>query len=1558
MAARVDINRAGSRDLQLLPGIGKRLAARIVEYRQRHGDFATFEDLSAVPGVTEKVVGALRDHATVDQPAHQEANGLVLRVRLIPEGEREADLTGYGVRASFERREPGLDGEHLLVPTIEFTIASQGNIATFRLPPKDQIGAFLTLQATAPDGRVLASRKDQVSNLDDETSLSVDPVSYDGPVATTDPAFGRPRRLRGRVIDSKGAVEIGRRQVVLWGVRKGDANQESYFPLVAVETDLSGYFSGQYPVGDFSKARGTVALGAGEVATVPITLDKGALPEVVLLVVDLPEQKSEEGNCSCDGGETVRRDPDARDLTNPDGIFSADLGGGRCVDFTKPDRTLEEYSYSYAVRTTEPQIRGLTLDDEPTVPVAAILERLRPFGGGVSLGDMSIETAGGAANSGLMPVAKLGTLGRQTVNAKLARALLADPNSVSLVKLGDAVHLSAHRNILDLLERLAPREPGRNALDGRNPVDWDDDPTIYQAVTIAHGHLLRFKQEWVADGYSLGDLLYSLPLAPAQRKMIAIVDWERREEAARTEFSTAAEQLAASLNRERDITDIVTGTVTQSASGGSSASSSAFGGGLGVGAVLGPVGALIGVGGGTSSANSSSWERASRSSSAYALNQLRDRTLQSAAAVRSQRSSVVQSVTQGERVSAQTELVANYNHCHAITIQYFQVLRHLLVRQRLTEVQECLFIPLLMTSFTPHKVLRWADTLRPALPPSLRIGLDALSRIESDYVDSDLPTGAYADEQLDEVDGELFLRFQLVRPKDVNDTYHEPNWGWLSTLLGINPKEWYDTHLQDQAQKDRVFLERLGPRIAQRFVDHLQLHAVTDTAEIKLPVDTTLLTGFRNDLPLYASVRMGGAALPAAVRKDIKQIQISGVSGNIPNLLLGTLLPADSRVIVESGTMHYRTRHYAGTLFRDARIRNDLTNSDDVRISARVTPQELRNPRKEDREHARLLLEHLNERMEDYHHRIWAGMGEHRRYMLLDGFIAPNAGGRSVASVVDNELIGIVGNCLVMPVSRGYHLDPTFKQDDKNPVDLIEHYQPETPVDPMRIAIPTKGVYAESVMGACNSCEIKEEERFWRWEEAPIPDQLPLIQPVSTDSRRSEPGDLQPKDFPSPIIAMQSAPAAPDPTGLAQIFGLLGRSDLFRDMAGLAGTQQNAAAALQGALQTAQFFGGKAADLAMQGRMARDIDKSMRAIQGARTSGLLDDKQASQLAQSAIRGMIGESRPAGAQALTTEPEVKDLLRSQAEATAGDVTLQRNGETVQVHRPAVDGAGPFGAGSRPTTLNPGSRPAEAQAAITAFAARTTPGKWKLSRAEVAQRLSELVTDPNEVDQDSLNLCGPAVFLRFWIARDPLAVVRFAAELYETGASRIGDYEVAPDDDSLLGQDYAALKTQAGSAFCPPADWMILGALRDAENAFFDFEGRPDESVAAATTPGEVADWLRATGLYRNVRDEGNFFMTKGLDHLLNLAPTANRDIALLINAHIIDQANVVNGPKKSSEFILSAFPNHFVALASRVQPAPGDMLEMSFWTWGEPVATLRFDRDLVDDNYYGAVIADR
>lgn len=48
---RLDLNRAGVEDLQLLPGIGPALAERIVAHRSREGRFREPEDLLAVSGI-------------------------------------------------------------------------------------------------------------------------------------------------------------------------------------------------------------------------------------------------------------------------------------------------------------------------------------------------------------------------------------------------------------------------------------------------------------------------------------------------------------------------------------------------------------------------------------------------------------------------------------------------------------------------------------------------------------------------------------------------------------------------------------------------------------------------------------------------------------------------------------------------------------------------------------------------------------------------------------------------------------------------------------------------------------------------------------------------------------------------------------------------------------------------------------------------------------------------------------------------------------------------------------------------------------------------------------------------------------------------------------------------------------------------------------------------------------------------------------------------------------------------------------------------------------------
>lgn len=66
--AVVNINTATAEQFDGLPGIGAKLAARIVEYRQKNGGFKKLEDLMNVQGIGEKNFLKLKPLITIGQP--------------------------------------------------------------------------------------------------------------------------------------------------------------------------------------------------------------------------------------------------------------------------------------------------------------------------------------------------------------------------------------------------------------------------------------------------------------------------------------------------------------------------------------------------------------------------------------------------------------------------------------------------------------------------------------------------------------------------------------------------------------------------------------------------------------------------------------------------------------------------------------------------------------------------------------------------------------------------------------------------------------------------------------------------------------------------------------------------------------------------------------------------------------------------------------------------------------------------------------------------------------------------------------------------------------------------------------------------------------------------------------------------------------------------------------------------------------------------------------------------------------------------------------------------
>lgn len=1022
----------------------------------------------------------------------------------------------------------------------------------------------ITISAIAPNGSLLFKQdftiqNNETLNITNSSLTSIGNVTMPVPplvqvdlsnILTPLPLT---LRIKGKAVDLEGQRSIKNQQIILW-----ETSTEPAKVIQIAFTDNQGNFTCDVPNKEFQKVEAIVALAPSQRIPVSLKLsekteENGRIEDFIYLVLsNLPSLSEEEDDCSCH--DVTPYLPNAEELVSDQ--YAQDIGGS-CTNFTKPNRVLEEFDYYSVVRTTDPKIRAMTNTVE-NATVDNLLEGIKnPY----------INTESAKADS----------------NLDIHMSYAQFPSS----------------NLLT----------GRQEISEENSIDWDATPTTYQATTIAHGHLLHFKQRFKSAGYSLGDLLYSLPLAPGQKKQIVMYDWDRKDAAVRSEELSAEDRLTASLVRDRDISDIANGVVNEKTTGGSDVETKSKGWDVGASVSVPLPGALIGVEGGysstTTNTNSTAWQDSSRSTVMSSMQKLKDSTQQSATSVRTQRTSVIQSFDQNEHYGVTTEVVANHNHCHAVTMQYFEVLRHFAIEQDLVDVQECLFIPLQLGFFDKFKILRWKNILRNNLRIS-KIGYyrhplyRAFDVLEKYVANPNYkPEYPIADQQITEIKGEVSISFRFsippMIPQEQTQTDDTTGSTITKTIYIIDEDAWHPyvellsssgygldyirnqfSKLSESAQIN-VFYRTLVPAMVDKYLDMLKISLNVNTVnEIQLQT-TKRVRKATNNYNRAGSLSKGGKLIGndgyhvtiafhsvmsnGLTRRKIENLNFKVLSGTGKNNQdYYFVLPDLSDVNISKCLVKYETVKFQGKLLENTDIQQNL-NGDDVTFFTPCNTIELNDSAKEEWDACVLLVTHLNEFIEYYHKVLWLNMDADKRFMLLDGYnITYEKNGniehkKSLASVLENRLIGIVGNCLVMPVSRGYQLDPTFKAQLGQVVNLLDHYKPTTPIAPFRISVPTKGVFAEAVMGACNSCEKIDDTRFWKWEEHPIPDPT-AINPITAPTPQYQAQDMRAKDFAQPIVNIQNAPQVPDYKGLDAVQGVVNAP--FKDITGLDGNQRNA----------------------------------------------------------------------------------------------------------------------------------------------------------------------------------------------------------------------------------------------------------------------------------------------------------------------------------------------------------------------------------------------------------------
>ena len=202
---------------------------------------------------------------------------------------------------------------------------------------------------------------------------------------------------------------------------------------------------------------------------------------------------------------------------------------------------------------------------------------------------------------------------------------------------------------------------------------------------------------------------------------------------------------------------------------------------------------------------------------------------------------------------------------------------------------------------------------------------------------------------------------------------------------------------------------------------------------------------------------------------------------------------------------------------------------------------------------------------------------------------------------------------------------------------------------------------------------------------------------------------------------------------------------------------------------------------------------------------------------------------------------------------------------------------------------------------------------------------LINNPDKVDQTANGLCGEAAFFNIWLWEDPLAVARFGVQLYNGGAASIGTEEWVRPRHSLLAQNFDNVVTQINrpNGRAAVAEWMMMSALRDANNYVFSYDGVPSDKWGAGSTDREVARWLRATNLFSSVTlktggsEKGNF------DHASRLVPGSD---VIMISC----DSHMLGNPKPAG----SISDDHWFVLRSAIIEQ-GGTVDFRFWSWALP-----------------------
>jgi hypothetical protein len=745
------------------------------------------------------------------------------------------------------------------------------------------------------------------------------------------------------------------------------------------------------------------------------------------------------------------------------------------------------------------------------------------------------------------------------------------------------------------------------------------DETVPMAATLGLGYVLWMAQQWKFKGLGLGDLVYSLPLAPGEQTQVTV--FERTDTSSVFESESFSEQEAMAQQATSDSSTSATfnSAFNEASKGGSdfqtSSNSSSWGGSL----------IFVSGGGGSSSSQGTSneWLQGQRNSAQQASQNMHSASENQATARRSANRTGIRMASATESESVTTRTITNHNHTRALTMQYWEVLRTYNVSTAIDGLTLTCLVPMQIVRFMPPgqpqsltapdqlttrvqvlaryaNIIKHLDVLQSAVPRRYQYGLNLLEQFVGDP-SATVSVGGVSED---------VIKFSLT--------------GSFLSCETVSV----------------VAVTRRGTRVGP-----VRLSAATGGQAPGIPADTygsadEIISALRAQRQINSVVLYGSLALPPAMnRSDIVGFEITRGWNTLGYTLISPMMAALQKVQTAIGSI-------AGISLQS--IENEAPRST-ITLTATELEPALGGPnvsffsasieefdanggalpsapnetyandplfgtvlplqpypvpalqiapvlRYTEILEIEKAVRHIVRNTTLYSKAVWVSLSTDERAILLDGYtIGVPSDGLSDASqmvpllnCVQNKLLGFFGNSMIMPFIIPQAVAESMKINPAEIQQALLAYQQATFSPPQStITLPTRGVLGEAVLGHCSSAEKIDLTRFWNWQDAPA-DTAPAVSPITfpTTGASSAAGLTAPNSLTNLPPLINNVLQAPVPnTGLLQSLGTnaAAQQDFSTALTGAAqlaplmqSSQSLANAARASALQTTQQLTGQA----------------------------------------------------------------------------------------------------------------------------------------------------------------------------------------------------------------------------------------------------------------------------------------------------------------------------------------------------------------------------------------------